>query len=400
MNKIIYPFILGILLFPFDANAQYHISYIIHYDNFIFPSNYVCSNTFTTDETSMTQQAAYETAVHASEYCDDFFCETSNFNKEDKCFVQFMIGSSGDDWIRSQVCTDGTILMEFGLYPDKSLYGEWSIVHDPDDFDLDGILNETDNCPNIANSDQIDSDSDSLGDACDNCPQDYNPDQIDTDDDGQGDVCDEYPNDPNDDIDGDGVSGDVDNCPNNSNPDQTDTDGDGIGDVCDSNPDSDLDDDGVLDDTDNCPNNYNPNQYDADGNGQGDICDYYGFVQGMHQKLEACGCSSTTTTIDPTRVSLSELEAKPSDREVELKWKTESETDNAGFNVWRAEGFIKINDGIIPAWGSPTEGSTYDFLDEWVINGKRYFYLLEDIDNKGISTFHGPVKAVPRRWKK
>jgi hypothetical protein len=43
-------------------------------------------------------------------------------------------------------------------------------------------------------------------------------------------------------------------------------------------------------------------------------------------------------------------------------------------------------------------GSEYDSVDEWVLNGKRYFYLLEDIDTNGISTFHGPVKAVLRRW--
>jgi hypothetical protein len=36
-------------------------------------------------------------------------------------------------------------------------------------------------------------------------------------------------------------------------------------------------------------------------------------------------------------------------------------------------------------------------VDNWVLNGKRYFYLLEDVDNTGISTFHGPVKAVPRK---
>jgi hypothetical protein len=51
----------------------------------------------------------------------------------------------------------------------------------------------------------------------------------------------------------------------------------------------------------------------------------------------------------------------------------------------------------IPALGSPTAGSEYDFVDEWVLNGKRYFYLLEDIDNSGISTFHGPKKATPGR---
>ena len=55
-----------------------------------------------------------------------------------------------------------------------------------------------------------------------------------------------------------------------------------------------------------------------------------------------------------------------------------------------------MNESFIPALGSPTAGSDYDFVDQWVLNGKRYFYLLEDIDTKGISTFHGPVKAVPR----
>jgi len=50
----------------------------------------------------------------------------------------------------------------------------------------------------------------------------------------------------------------------------------------------------------------------------------------------------------------------------------------------------------IPALGSPTAGSEYDFVDEWVLNGECYFYLLEDIYNSGISSFHGPVKATPR----
>jgi len=100
----------------------------------------------------------------------------------------------------------------------------------------------------------------------------------------------------------------------------------------------------------------------------------------------------------PTNIELSILDVTPSNEKVILKWKTESETDNAGFNVWRADGFVKVNDAVIPALGSPTAGSEYDFVDQWVLNGKRYFYLLEDIDTNGISTFHGPVKAVPRWW--
>jgi hypothetical protein len=109
----------------------------------------------------------------------------------------------------------------------------------------------------------------------------------------------------------------------------------------------------------------------------------------IKQALQNCGCV-------PTNISLNELKAIPSDKKVNIQWQTETEPDNAGFNIWRAEGFQKINSSIIPAVGSPVFGSEYDFVDEWVLNGKRYFYLLEDIDTNGISTFHGPVKAIPR----
>jgi len=50
---------------------------------------------------------------------------------------------------------------------------------------------------------------------------------------------------------------------------------------------------------------------------------------------------------------MSAIKATPSDSKVSVEWKTESEVDNAGFNVWRAE-FEKINASLIPAKGSPT----------------------------------------------
>ncbi len=111
-----------------------------------------------------------------------------------------------------------------------------------------------------------------------------------------------------------------------------------------------------------------------------------------------CELPTTTTTATPTNIELSVLDALHSNEKVLLRWRTESEPDNAGFNIWRAEGFQKLNEALIPAMGSPIDGAAYNFVDEWVLNGKRYFYLLEDIDINGISTFHGPVKAVPRWW--
>jgi hypothetical protein len=73
-----------------------------------------------------------------------------------------------------------------------------------DDQDGDGVEDEDDNCPALANPDQANLDGDAMGDACD--PDDDN----------------------------DGAPDASDNCPTVANPDQADLDGDGAGDVCDS----------------------------------------------------------------------------------------------------------------------------------------------------------------------
>ena len=103
----------------------------------------------------------------------------------------------------------------------------------------------------------------------------------------------------------------------------------------------------------------------------------------------------------PTLIKLSSFTATASNRKVTLQWTTESEVDNAGFNVYRAESekgeYIRLNSSLIPAKGSPTQGASYEFLDENVNNRKTYYYKLEDIDVNGKSTMHGPVSAMPRR---
>ncbi|MBN1274504.1 MAG: thrombospondin type 3 repeat-containing protein [Candidatus Aminicenantes bacterium] len=59
----------------------------------------------------------------------------------------------------------------------------------PQDKDGDGINDNDDNCPEIANADQLDTDDDGWGDVCDNCPTVANELQTDSDMDGIGDAC-------------------------------------------------------------------------------------------------------------------------------------------------------------------------------------------------------------------
>jgi hypothetical protein len=101
--------------------------------------------------------------------------------------------------------------------------------------DADFVADPCDNCPLVANNDQLDGDADGVGDACDNCPAVANL-QVDTDGDTVGDACDLCIGSPNVDADSDGYCDSSDNCPAVANPGQADTDGDTLGDDCDPCP--------------------------------------------------------------------------------------------------------------------------------------------------------------------
>ena len=175
------------------------------------------------------------------------------------------------------------------------------------DADGDGVKDDTDNCPAIANVDQLDTDGDGDGNVCDTdddgdgtpdtedaFPLDENEDtdtdgdgignNADTDDDGDGtpDTEDAFPLDENEDTDtdGDGIGNNADDDDDNDGtPDtedafpldpteDTDTDGDGIG----NNADTDDDGDGTLDVDDAFP--LDPTEdTDTDGDGIGNNAD-------------------------------------------------------------------------------------------------------------------------------
>jgi len=143
-----------------------------------------------------------------------------------------------------------------------------------DDADGDGVEDGLDNCPSIANQDQVDTDDDGLGNACDDDDDndgvlDVNDalplnasESVDTDGDGIG-------NNADTDDDGDEVADELDNCPITSNFNQLDTDGDTLGNVC----DNDDDNDGIVDSADAFPLD-STETLDSDGDGVGDNADW------------------------------------------------------------------------------------------------------------------------------
>ena len=77
----------------------------------------------------------------------------------------------------------------------------------------------------------VDTDADGIADNVDNCPLIANPGQEDTNNNGIGDACEEVVC-LSGDTDNDGICDEVDNCPLTANPEQLDSNMDGIGDAC------------------------------------------------------------------------------------------------------------------------------------------------------------------------
>ena len=82
-------------------------------------------------------------------------------------------------------------------------------------------------------------------------------------------------------------------------------------------------------------------------------------------------------------VSLSFFRAALESGEVVIRWTTESETDNAGFNILRSHRkdgeYKQINTALIQGAGTTGERNTYKWVDPTAKAGVVYYYQIEDV---------------------
>jgi len=98
-------------------------------------------------------------------------------------------------------------------------------------------------------------------------------------------------------------------------------------------------------------------------------------------------------------VSLSQFSGRESNGVVHLQWQTESELENLGFNIYRADADSvnqqdKINIQLIRGAGSSTEQNFYTFRDKSVRVDRTYIYILENVDYSGVTSRSAPIPVA------
>ncbi|MCF7920681.1 MAG: T9SS type A sorting domain-containing protein [Candidatus Cloacimonetes bacterium] len=96
-------------------------------------------------------------------------------------------------------------------------------------------------------------------------------------------------------------------------------------------------------------------------------------------------------------VTLSSFTAVLTDGTPQLQWITQSEINNAGWNIFRSETglfeeSVRINNEFISGAGTTSQPTDYAYLDEYeVTDGATYSYWLESIAFSGTSDNYGPI---------
>jgi 3-phytase len=110
--------------------------------------------------------------------------------------------------------------------------------------------------------------------------------------------------------------------------------------------------------------------------------------------------------IDPLPVELTYFLAISNRQEVELKWKTETEVNNFGFEIEKRlfEDFDQQNAwnkiGFVQGHGNSNSPKEYTFIDKQLEGGSKFQYRLKQIDNDGQFEYSDiiEVEVIPYKY--
>jgi len=104
---------------------------------------------------------------------------------------------------------------------------------------------------------------------------------------------------------------------------------------------------------------------------------------------------------NPLPVELSAFTVTSSGGKVALYWRTESESNNLGFHLYRSTAkdgeYVRITSTLIKGHGTDSTPHDYSFLDETAEEGQTYWYLIEYVDFAGVVERSEPIQVIFRR---
>ncbi len=83
---------------------------------------------------------------------------------------------------------------------------------------------------------------------------------------------------------------------------------------------------------------------------------------------------------------------------VRVEWRTETEMNTIGFNLYRGESAegpfdVKVNDQLIPSSADALTGASYSYIDRTARAGVIYYYQLEEVEQNGRTNTFGPISV-------
>lgn len=100
----------------------------------------------------------------------------------------------------------------------------------------------------------------------------------------------------------------------------------------------------------------------------------------------------------PTLVTLSDFSAYNDKKRFVVQWSTSSETDTAGFYLFRLDEktgrYRQINSSLLPALITSQQGGSYSLIDNGASLTKSNTYVLVEIEGKGTKNTYGPFTVI------
>jgi hypothetical protein len=105
--------------------------------------------------------------------------------------------------------------------------------------------------------------------------------------------------------------------------------------------------------------------------------------------------SITVSYITPSAVTLASVSAARTAKGVVVRWRTGTEADLLGFQVYRSSGrsWQRLSHSLIAAKAS-VSGASYRFVDKTAKRGVAYRYRIKAIDRDGTASWFGPVRVT------